>query len=233
MLPFASAAWEKGYALLQSYIQGTITAIASALISGFITARYDVPLIGSNAVLLGFILFGLMQGTVIAYERRNKFESFIRAALLWVVIGLFVSLLSMLVWMLLGYLVGFLARQSFSVYIQKGLFVCLLAGIVILSAFVAFSLWNYLVEVLFWEMRKYPPGAFTPEEWKAKIQKAKPAKQKMHLIRTDHHSVSLSATEFLLLLKEVDPSITREPALSTYWELLEQMDQALRQERHG
>jgi hypothetical protein len=39
--------------------------------------------------------------------------------------------------------------------------------------------------------------------------------------------------EYLQVLKEVEPLIQQEPALSTYWDQRDQLEQALRQERRG
>jgi hypothetical protein len=77
------------------------------------------------------------------------------------------------------------------------------------------------------------PGSFSPAEWKARIQKADAHKQHLLLLRTDHQALALTPTEFLEVLREIRPAIKEEPALSTYWDQRDQLEQGLRQERQG
>jgi hypothetical protein len=79
----------------------------------------------------------------------------------------------------------------------------------------------------------YPTGKFTPEEWIQKIGHANSIKQREILYRTNHQSLALTPQEFIEVLRRVEPSIRREPALSTYWAQRAEIEQALKQERHA
>lgn len=103
----------------------------------------------------------------------------------------------------------------------------------------AVALW-ILADQVFWLLRHalaqrqpFPPGTFTPETWTALLKKAGPRRQEDFLRRTTHQSLSLLPVELYTLLIEVEPLIKKEPALSTYWDRRDQLEQALRQERQG
>ena len=94
-------------------------------------------------------------------------------------------------------------------------------------------------EILWWlrfalaPRRMFPPGAFLPAEWASVFQEADPRLQKELLLRTAHRSMNLEPEGFLGLLTEVETHVRWEPALSTYWDRRDQLEQALRQERQG
>ena len=83
-------------------------------------------------------------------------------------------------------------------------------------------------------IRRLVPGVVTLELWKHRILYGDAIQQERLLLSTDYQSLSLrNSYEFLDLLKEIQPSIKEEPALSTYWELRYRLEEALRQERQG
>jgi hypothetical protein len=79
----------------------------------------------------------------------------------------------------------------------------------------------------------YPPRSFTPETWKDLMKNASPKRQEDILLRTHHQSLGVNAVNYLQVLKEIEPLVREEPALSTYWDQRDQLEQALRQERRG
>ena len=93
--------------------------------------------------------------------------------------------------------------------------------------------WSILVQPRLNNRQKYRPGSFTPPHWKEKIKTLSASDQASHLLRTDHQSLSITAQEFVDVLKDIAPLIKEEPALSTYWNQRDQIEQALKQERDG
>jgi hypothetical protein len=110
-----------------------------------------------------------------------------------------------------------------------------LIAIVLLALAVAYvvTLWRTLAYLAFLSTRKFPPGSFEPGYWKKLLEKASPNRQHYLLVQTDHQSLTLKPAGFLQVLKEVRPLITTEPALSTYWDMRDQLEQVLKQERQG
>jgi hypothetical protein len=65
------------------------------------------------------------------------------------------------------------------------------------------------------------------------LLQAGPDQQQLILNQTNHQNLGLKADEFLKVLEEVAPTISEEPALSTYWEKRDRLEQVLKQERQG
>ena len=82
-------------------------------------------------------------------------------------------------------------------------------------------------------VNKFPPGSIEVKHWKYKIQHADANQQKQLFVRTDHQTLSINENQFLAILKEIQPFINEEPALSVYWKKRDQQEDALRQERQG
>ncbi|HVS00749.1 MAG TPA: NACHT domain-containing protein [Thermoanaerobaculia bacterium] len=105
-----------------------------------------------------------------------------------------------------------------------------------LLAALLFALWHLLLALSrLWLTRaqKFPPGSFTPDAWIDRLESANAEQQNRLLVRTDPQALSLTAAEFLEVLREIHPLIQKEPALSTYWDQRDQLEQVLKQERHG
>lgn len=107
----------------------------------------------------------------------------------------------------------------------------LLAIMVLLLFFVAVRSIFKGLRLSFYGRRHYPPGILTRSLWLDEMRDASPRIQKNLLSRTDHQSLSLNAEEFLDVLREARSLIKEEPALSTYWEKRNRLEEALRQER--
>ncbi len=78
-----------------------------------------------------------------------------------------------------------------------------------------------------------PPGWMTPESWKAKLAAASPSEQQILLLQASHQSLGLSLRAFVGLFEEVGPLVKEEPALSIYWRRLDEIEEAVRQDRTG
>jgi hypothetical protein len=118
--------------------------------------------------------------------------------------------------------------------------ICLRTLLVIFSlpllAVLLFLLWNVIERIRFARFlrsRKSPPGSSNPEDWKSRFNELTTEQQHDSLLRTDHQSLSLTASEFLEVLKEIETSVKGEPAVSTYWAQRDQLEEVLRQERQG
>ncbi len=105
--------------------------------------------------------------------------------------------------------------------------------LVLVLAFYLRPVWYAIKRLRFFNLQKLHPGSFTKGSWKNHIEKSDTLKQKYLLLQTGHQYLSLTAAEFLDVLKEIRPLIKGEPALSTYWEKRDQLEEALRQERQG
>jgi hypothetical protein len=81
----------------------------------------------------------------------------------------------------------------------------------------------------------FPRGSFTPEAWVGRMVTLTwlPRRQRDFLRRTAAESLGLDEKSYLEVLREIEPTIQSEPALSTYWDQRDQIEQALRQERQG
>ncbi|HEX4966390.1 MAG TPA: hypothetical protein VF173_36615 [Thermoanaerobaculia bacterium] len=78
------------------------------------------------------------------------------------------------------------------------------------------------------------PPSMTEASWLMQLQVANPEQQDALLSQASPMSLSLTTTTFLETLREIQPwMIRQEPALSTYWELRNRLEQSLKQERHG
>ncbi len=82
--------------------------------------------------------------------------------------------------------------------------------------------------------RILPPQSLTAEEWTARLKKSDPRAQRQLLLATTHQSLGLDSAAFHRLFVEIAPIVRKkEPAQSTYWNRLYQLERALRQERRG
>ena len=81
----------------------------------------------------------------------------------------------------------------------------------------------------------YPPGTWTKQSWLDAFRAGTLSEQNDMLVRSDHHSLSISFSEFLVLLSELRPTIAklREPVVSTYWQKLDQLMRETSQEWPG
>ncbi|MBI3824188.1 MAG: TIR domain-containing protein [Planctomycetes bacterium] len=126
-----------------------------------------------------------------------------------------------------------LAKQDYYVYVQRVLLAFTCAAVMLSFVWTWRYFWQMFAERLYWRMSTYYLGRFSVSEWKTLMRDSTPRKQTELLVRTNHNSLAVSVSEYLLILKEIEPAIKAEPALSTYWELRARLDQVLRQERHG
>ncbi|MBI5715965.1 MAG: NACHT domain-containing protein [Chloroflexi bacterium] len=221
------------YAWVKKGLVFILKGIGAALLVGA-----GIGIIG----LLGLLLNGLL------HLQQNPFITGFAAILYIAMIGgggLYVyrewakgSILKTVGWMLLfglgiGVLVGvyILWPQVGSLVAQTCAVSIWLILVVLL--FTILRPWVTFLRLSFFGVQKFPPGSFTPESWKKSIEKADGDRQERLLLRTDHQSLSLTAGQFLGVLKEVQPMIKQEPALSTYWEQRDRLGEALRQERQG
>jgi hypothetical protein len=79
----------------------------------------------------------------------------------------------------------------------------------------------------------FPPNTFDPPVWKGKIQTMTSKSCATFLRRTNHQALGLTPGEFVLVLEEIECQIKAEPAVSTYWDIRNELEEALKQERLG
>jgi hypothetical protein len=126
-----------------------------------------------------------------------------------------------------------LFSTAFGVYFLRFLAILLSAVGVVLLAYCLWVTVRFIARFMGLHRNKFTPGSFPPEGWKRRLEAAGAHVQASLLLRTDHQALSLTPAQFLEVLKEVRPKIKEDPALSTYWALRDQLEQTLRQERHG
>ncbi len=145
---------------------------------------------------------------------------------------LFYGLLFKVIFLLIP-LWNWLASLPFWFFLLRVLIVIIWLGALVIFFTISLPLLRTLMRLLYPGIQKFLPGSFKPEDWKKRVQEGNANEQEVLLLRTDHQTLSLSATEFLDVLKEIRPLVKEEPALSTYWDQRYQLEEALKQERHG
>jgi Cdc6-like AAA superfamily ATPase len=114
-----------------------------------------------------------------------------------------------------------------------------LLGIVIMLALTAglvYTLWLFrrrLQILILWRKHQSDSRAIAPDSWKQQLTSADPDLQLVLLNRTNHQTLGLEPQQFLRVLEDIQDLITEEPALSSYWEKRDRLEQVLRQERQG
>jgi len=101
---------------------------------------------------------------------------------------------------------------------------------------VFYTLWLFRRRFQFlvvWRRKPPTATAISPDYWKMQLTAADADLQQILLAQTNHQTLGLRADQFLLLLEEVADSIELEPALSTYWDKRDRLEQVLKQERQG
>jgi hypothetical protein len=121
----------------------------------------------------------------------------------------------------------------FGVYLLQGVVVAVLLVLLLLLFLQLHRLLRQLVLSGFLGGRLFRPGLLTAEAWQRLFETADPEMQASYLSRTDHQALGLTPEQFLDVLKAIRARITAEPALSVYWDLRDQLEQTLRQERRG
>lgn len=126
-----------------------------------------------------------------------------------------------------------LAGLIYSIVVSPSLIPRLLAAGLVLFILL------YLMNETAWFFRlslgarlSFPPGSWNPLDWKEAF-KSSSRYQETLLLRTNHQSLGLKPEEYLKLLIEIESLVEKEPALSTYWDQRDQLEQALRQEKPG
>jgi TIR domain/NACHT domain len=108
------------------------------------------------------------------------------------------------------------------------------AVLVVIALLSTFWFFRRSFQFLFeWTKDQINDRPLSPEQWKSKLAAADPDLQQLLLHQTNHQTLGVKADDFLRLLEEVATSIEKEPALSTYWEKRDRLEQVLRQERQG
>jgi hypothetical protein len=110
-----------------------------------------------------------------------------------------------------------------SVFSKTVVLVVIAIGIALALQRVPPSIW------LAFDRRRRESLSLTGQEWKTVVKASRPDVQSAMLRRSQN-----DATEaFLVILRELEPSISEEPALSAYWSLRNEVEQELKQTRVG
>jgi len=181
-------------------------------------------------ILLGFAIRALRQS--IAEGNVGPVVRFLRTGTIWVgIILCFVSGVVVIIW--LGIAAAWLDEIGAGPYIIRGLVATFIVGATVVLVACLVILLRSLAVIIFPHPKPYPPGSFTPTEWKQRLAQSDTEDQKDLLLRTNHETVGLLPPDFLELLKEVKPLIKEDPAASTYWTQRDKLQDVLRQERQG
>jgi hypothetical protein len=217
-----------------SVIGGPITLSVCQLLNDVSLLPFH-PLINITIIALVAMLVvlcicvGLKRNTVLVL----RFGSVLAELVKGLAYGLVGLVLIAGIGILLTPLWEWLSNLPFWFFLLRALIVIL--WLVALWIFLTISapLLRTLKQLLFPGLQKFPPSSFKSEDWKKRIQEEDAKGQEYLLLRTDHQTLSLPAVEFLAVLKEIRPLVKDEPALSTYWDQRYQLEEALKQERHG
>ena len=120
-----------------------------------------------------------------------------------------------------------------AVYIARAVALIIILAFVSLLFVLSWKMIRGLIRLMRWNLGMLPPGYFKPDEWKRLVEMADPIKQSLLLTRTNHQTLGMNAEQFLDVLRNVSQAIKEEPALSTYWNQRDQLEQVLKQERLG
>ena len=121
--------------------------------------------------------------------------------------------------------------QALMLYSGRLVVILILTLIAAATSFLLFKVLQQLIQ--FARRRPFPQGSFTAEYWKQQFAAGNAASQYEFLLRTNHQSLALAPKEFLIVLREIGPSVKGEPAVSTYWERRNELEELLKQERSG
>jgi hypothetical protein len=137
--------------------------------------------------------------------------------------------------LLLHFAVGLLDRLTLPLGM---LLVKIVASLIVLGVIggLVYTLWLFRrsLQVIIVRIRNPATSSpIAPGRWKRQLARADAGLQQILLSQTNHQTLGLKADEFLLVLEDVKNSISEEPALSTYWEKRDRLEQVLRQEREG
>jgi NACHT domain-containing protein len=113
------------------------------------------------------------------------------------------------------------------------LFILIIVLIPLTAFFIVFRSWAAKLGVRFFGVRRISSGSLTSDDWKNGIRVSDANQQERLLLMTDYQSLSLTGNQYLDILKDIRSMIKEEPALSTYWEQRNRLEEALKQERQG
>jgi hypothetical protein len=215
--------------------------MGSNLIGGFLTTDRVITAIG---VLVVVLILGLaIQPIRQSIAERNTGPVFRFVGILAVAVGIILCLavggtVAILLWNVvfhngLGF-ISWLDSAGAGSYIGRGLVVVTigLATIALIASMAV--LLRSLGGVIFPRPGPYGTGYFTVDEWKRLLGQSDKHGQEQLLLRTNHKTVGLKPSQFLAVLREIEPFIKKEdPAATAYWTLRDQLQEVERQEREG
>ena len=105
--------------------------------------------------------------------------------------------------------------------------VCMVLAMVLLFRMVVNLIREYLRRL------EFAQDSVSPMEWVQRIKQATPEHQALLLRSVDQQKLGVTIEEYLGILRSLDLSIIMEPALSVYWELRDNLEQVVKQERRG
>jgi len=211
----------------------------AALLADLLNLPFSTPV---NVVLI--LLATILMGVVFVAVRRKQLSFIPKAfgylllvvAALPILFGVFVGIGFVVAW--IGpYFWRWIqslneASMPISSYFQTVLVV--VVGVLLIAGWL-FTFWLFLpkLRALLAATREPTNRPISAERWKLQLLQAGPDQQQSILNQTNHQNLGLKADEFLKVLEEVAPTISEEPALSTYWEKRDRLEQVLKQERQG
>jgi hypothetical protein len=199
-----------------------------------------LPFSGPVNILIVAVAVTLVIVIAIALKRRNL--GFIPEALLTLVgiVGVFAVGIGGVV--VIGNIVTWLSQKLGRLTLpitQHFTDILVVIILVLLVGALIFTLWlfrrNLQVLLALLAIRRVSRigPLLSPEDWKYQLNDADAYQQQKLLIETNHQTLGIKPDQFLIVLTEAASSIKEEPALSTYWEKRDRLEQVLRQERLG
>lgn len=225
---FFSSAWNGG-----SYIYSLTGLVLFISYTIYYVIYYFIDLLGFGWFLWGIsmIFWILVIGRPLLYAIvwvLSQLKKDIRNALYLV---LFITVIVAGYWILdvTGALDWIKSKSGVSIGRTVGilLFTVVFAFSLSIARKLIYELWS----AVFLCRQMFPPNRFTPDEWKDRIRAGDPDKQRNDLVRTNHQSLGLNPEQYMSVLQDIEEAIKKEPALSTYWNQRDQLQEVLKQER--
>ena len=100
------------------------------------------------------------------------------------------------------------------------------------TSLIIYLFFKYILKPITWSRKVYPLGRFSSEDWIKSFKQSNSNEQHKLLLRSNHESLSLSAGEFINILKQIEDDVLEDPSASSYWELRYQLELILKQEKY-
>jgi hypothetical protein len=90
---------------------------------------------------------------------------------------------------------------------------------------------EYLNRLVLFIRGRFMSKGVAPETWRNRVKNTDHWGQYFYLRYTSHNTLGIEAAKFLVILESLEENVTKEPAVSLYWRIRNDLEQMDRQER--